>query len=106
MAGLRSLKEALEHHSMKEEIAQLKSQLETGGSKVIEITKEIPVEVIKYVDKVVEVEKEVKVIEIKEVEKIKEIEKFIDRDIYSVPRWAYWVMSMEALAIIALLLIK
>jgi len=103
-------------------------------SKLIEIIKEVPVEIIKeikvieekiihvpvieYVIKEVPVEiiKEIKIIEEKlvhvpvieyvekHIEVIKEIEKFVDKEIKVVPLWIKVIAIIEALLIIGLLI--
>lgn len=74
------------------------------------IEKLIEVEKIVHVDKYIELPVEV----IKEVEKIVYVDKYIDRPvevikqilIHKVPKWCYWVISVEAIVILAILLIK
>lgn len=74
------------------------------------IEKLIEVEKIVHVDKYIELPVEV----LKEIEKIVYVDKHIDRPvevikqilIHKVPKWCYWVMSVEAIVMLAILLIK
>lgn len=108
MAGNRSLGQALEHHSLKERICELESQLKDKEHKVVEVIKhiyiEVPKEIAKEVkvleEKATEVVKEINVIE----EKFIEIEKFIDREIHIIPKWVFGIIAIETLLIIVLLI--
>lgn len=96
MAGTRSLGEALEHHSLKEKIVNLETALQSKEQTIVEVIKEVPVEVIKYVDRIVEIEKEVS-------SEIKVIEKFIDKEIHIIPKWVFGIIAFETLLIIVML---
>jgi seryl-tRNA synthetase len=110
----------LESEILKTRIEELENKALNIETKIVEVIKEVPVEVIREVRVVEEriVEKEVQVIKefpvykekiIKEfvdrpIETIREIEKEVVREIKTLPIWVYGVFLIETLTIVILLL--
>lgn len=67
-----------------------KEYIEVPVEKVVEVIKEVPVEVIKFVDKEIEVIKNVEVF----------VERFLTQEIKIIPKWCYIVMLVEFLIIV------
>lgn len=106
--------------ALKNKIEDLEYQLANQEAKIVEVIKEVPVEVVREIRTIEEkiVEKEVQVIKefpvykekiIKEfvdrpIEVVKEVEKEIVKEIKLVPLWAYGALLAQTLTIIILLL--
>ena len=78
--------------------------------KIVQVEKRVEVPVEKIIERIVEVEKRIEIPVDRVVEVVKEVEKEVVREVekicikLKIPMWAFGVMAVEAVTIIALLL--